>query len=182
MPDDPRPLLALALVFAPLSLLSIGGGASLLAEIEHQSVTVHGWTTQREFADLFAISRAAPGPGSMLSTLIGWKVAGVTGALAATVALYLPSSLLVYGAARLWGRWRGSVWHTAIERGLAPIAAGLLLAGGIAVLQVSPGGLSVWLAAAISTAVILWRPRLHPLILFAAGGAAFAAADALGLW
>src|ERR1700758_5217571 len=107
MPDEIRRLLALALVFAPLSLLSIGGGASLLAEIEHQSVTVHAWTTQREFADLFAISRAAPGPGTMLSTLIGWKAAGIPGALTATIALYLPSSLLVFGAARLWSRWRG---------------------------------------------------------------------------
>jgi chromate transporter len=182
MPDDPKTLLAPALVFAPLSLLSIGGGASLLAEIEHQSVTVHGWTTQREFADLFAISRAAPGPGSMLSTLIGWKVAGIPGALAATAALYLPSSLLVYGAARVWGRWRGSVWHTAVERGLAPIAAGLILAGGMAVLQVSPGGLAVWVAAIVSTGLILWQPRLHPLILFIAGGLLFGLADRLGLW
>jgi chromate transporter len=182
MAEDPKALLALALVFAPLSLLSIGGGASLLAEIEHQSVTVHGWTTRREFADLFAISRAAPGPGSMLSTVIGWKVAGVPGALAATVALYLPSSLLVYSAARLWGRWRGSVWHTAVERGLAPIAAGLILAGGMAVLQVSPGGLAVWVAAIVSTGLILWQPRLHPLILFIAGGLLFGLADRLGLW
>ena len=173
--------MALALVFAPLSLLSIGGGASLLAEIEHQSVTVHGWTTQREFADLFAISRAAPGPGTMLSTLIGWKVAGVPGALAATAALYLPSSLLVYGAARLWNRWRGSVWHSAIERGLAPIAAGLILSGGIAVLRTSPGGPAVWIAAIASTAMILWRPQLHPLALFAAGGALFGLADVVGL-
>ena len=117
MPDDWRTLLALVFVFAPLSLLSIGGGASLLAEIEHQAVGVHHWTTQRQFADLFAISRAAPGPGTMLSALIGWKVAGWAGALTATVALYLPSSLLVYGAARMWGRWRGSPWHAAIERG-----------------------------------------------------------------
>lgn len=182
VPDDPRALLALALVFAPLSLLSIGGGAALLAEIEHQSVTVHNWTTQREFADLFAISRAAPGPGTMLSTLIGWKVAGVPGALAATIALYLPSSLLVYGAARLWSRWRGSVWHSAVERGLAPIAAGLILSGGIAVLQVSPGGLAVQAAAIVSTALILWRPRLHPLGLFAAAGVVFALADAFELW
>ena len=65
MPDDFRTLLALVLVFVPLSLLSIGGGASLLADMEHQSVGVHGWTTPREFADLFAISRAAPGPGTM---------------------------------------------------------------------------------------------------------------------
>jgi chromate transporter len=173
MPDEIRRLLALALVFAPLSLLSIGGGASLLAEIEHQSVAVHGWTTQREFADLFAISRAAPGPGTMLSTLIGWKVAGWAGALTATVALYLPSSLLVYGAARLWGRWRGSIWHTAIERGLAPIAAGLILAGGIAVLRVSPGGPAVWVAAIASTALILRWPGLHPLALFAVSGALF---------
>jgi chromate transporter len=182
MPDDIRALLGLALVFVPLSLLSIGGGASLLAEIEHQSVSVHGWTTQREFADLFAISRAAPGPGTMLSTLIGWKVAGLTGALTATIALYLPSSLLVYGAARLWGRWRGSVWHTVIERGLAPIAAGLILAGGIAVLRVSPGGPAVWVAAVVSTALILCWPRLHQLVLFAAGGALFGLADVIGLW
>src|SRR5437870_8189284 len=173
MSDDIRTLLALALVFAPLSLLSIGGGAALLAEIEHQSVSVHAWTTQREFADLFAISRAAPGPGTMLSTLIGWKVAGLAGALTATLALYLPSSLLVYGAARLWGRWRGSVWHSAVERGLAPIAAGLILSGGIAVLRVSPGGPAIWIAAAMATVLLLCWPRLHPLVLFAAGGALF---------
>jgi chromate transporter len=182
MSDDIRTLLALVLVFAPLSLLSIGGGASLLAEIEHQSVSVHAWTTQREFADLFAISRAAPGPGTMLSTLIGWKVGGLPGALTATVALYLPSSLLVYGAARLWGRGRGSVWHSAIERGLSPIAAGLILAGGIAVLRISPGGPAVWAAAGLSTILILFRPLLHPLVLFAAGGIVFGLADILGLW
>jgi chromate transporter len=182
MPDDIRTLLALVLVFAPLSLLSIGGGAALLAEIEHQSVSVHAWTTQREFADLFAISRAAPGPGTMLSTLIGWKVAGLGGALTATVALYLPSSLLVYGAARLWGRWRGSLWHSAVERGLAPIASGLILAGGIAVMRVSPGGPAVWVAAALSTVLILWCPRLHPLVLFFGGGVVFVLADTLGLW
>jgi len=179
MPDDIRTLLALALVFAPLSLLSIGSGAALLAEIEHQSVGVHAWTTQREFADLFAISRAAPGPGTMLSTLIGWKVAGLTGALTATVALYLPSSLLVFGTARLWRRWRGSVWHSAVERGLAPIAAGLILAGGIAVMRVSPGGPAVWAAAIASTALILRWPSLHPLALFAASGALFGVAAGL---
>jgi chromate transporter len=179
MPDDWRTLLALVFVFGPLSLLSIGGGASLLAEIEHQAVSVHHWTTQRQFADLFAISRAAPGPGTMLSALIGWKVAGWAGALTATVALYLPSSLLVYGASRLWGRWRGSPWHAAIEGGLAPIAAGLMLAGGLAVLQVS-GGRAVWGAAIVATIVLLRRPRLNPLILFAISGALFGFAAALG--
>jgi chromate transporter len=173
LPGDWRLLAALALVFGPLSLFSIGGGASLLAEIEHQSVAVHHWTTQREFADLFAISRAAPGPGTMLSTLIGWKVAGWSGAFVATVALYLPSCLLAFVAARLWGRWRGSRWHGAIERGLAPIAAGLVLAGGIAVLEAA-GGAAIWTAAAVATIVLLRWPRLNPLYLFAISGALFA--------
>lgn len=178
MPEDWRALLALVLVFGPLSLFSIGGGASLLAEIEHQSVAVHHWTTRREFADLFAISRAAPGPGTMLSALIGWKVAGWFGAATATVALYLPSSLLVFAAARLWGRWRGSRWHSAIERGLAPIATGLVLAGGLAVLQAA-GGAAVWAAALVATGLLLRWPRLNPLILFGVSGALFASAAAV---
>jgi chromate transporter len=183
MQDEPaRTLLALGLVFVPLSLVSFGGGAAILADIEHQAVTVQGWTTQREFADLFAISRAAPGPGTMLSALIGWKVAGWAGAVTATVALYLPSSLLAYGASRLWGRWRGSAWHTAIDRGMAPIATGLVLSGGLAVLRISPGGPAVWAAAIAATALLLGWPRIHPAALLAGSGAMFGLAGAIGLW
>jgi chromate transporter len=180
MPDGCRPLLGLVIVFAPLSLFSFGGGASLVAEIAHQATTVHGWTTPREFADLFAISRAAPGPGTMLAALIGWKVAGVPGAVAASLALYLPASLLAYGAARLWRRWRGSPWHQAVEHGLAPIAAGLVLAGGLAVLRLAPGGAAVAATAIAATAILLRWPRLHPLALFAASGAVFGVAAVLG--
>jgi chromate transporter len=173
MTDAWHKLAALTLAFAPLSLLSFGGGGAVVAEIAHQSVTVHGWTKPDEFADLFAISRAAPGPGTMLSALIGWRVAGWAGALAASAALYLPSSLLVYATGRLWGRWRGSAWHAAVERGLAPIAAGLVLAGGIAVLRVASDGPGAWAAAAAATALLLRWPRLNPLLLFAASGALF---------
>ena len=138
--DFPGTLVALFVVFAPLSLLSFGGGNAVIADIAHQSVAVQHWTSDRHFADLFALSRAAPGPGSMLATLIGWKVAGFAGALVATVAFYLPSSLLLYVVAKVWGRWRGSGWHQAVERGMAPIAAGLFLSGGVAVLRVAPAG------------------------------------------
>src|SRR5215217_9550669 len=97
-------LIALGLVFAPLSLLSFGGGNAVIADIAQQAVTVQGWTSEREFADLFALSRAAPGPGSMLAALIGWKAAGVAGAGVATLAFYAPSAILVFAAARLWDR------------------------------------------------------------------------------
>jgi chromate transporter len=166
-------LVALGLVFAPLSLLSFGGGNAVIADIAQQSVAVHGWTSAREFADLFALSRAAPGPGSMLAALIGWKAAGVAGAVVATLAFYLPSAILVFAVARLWGRWRGSAWHTAIERGMAPVAAGLFLSGGIAVLRSSPGGPAVWIAALATTAALLRWPKLHPVPLLLGAAALF---------
>ena len=166
-------LIALGLVFAPLSLLSFGGGNAVIADIAQQSIAVYHWTSEREFADLFALSRAAPGPGSMLATLIGWRVAGIPGALVATIAFYLPSALLVFGAARMWRRWRGSLWHGAIERGLAPIAAGLFLSGGIVVLRAAPAGWPVWAAAIVTTAALLRWPRLHPVPLLLAGAGLF---------
>lgn len=166
-------LLALAVVFAPLSLLSFGGGNAVLADIAQQSIAIRHWTSEREFADLFALSRAAPGPGSMLATLIGWKVAGIPGALAATIAFYLPSALLVFAAAHFWGRWRGLRWHSAVERGIAPVAAGLFLSSGIVVLRASPSGWPVWAAAIVTTAVLLRWPRLHPVPLLIAGAALF---------
>src|SRR5438067_1311071 len=116
-------LIALGVVFAPLSLLSFGGGNAVIADIAQQAIQVQGWTSERQFADLFALSRAVPGPGSMLAALIGWKAAGIGGATVATIAFYVPSAALVLAVARLWARWRGSVWHTAVERGMAPVAA-----------------------------------------------------------
>ena len=172
-------LIALGLVFAPLSLLSFGGGNAVIADIAQQSIAVHHWTSEREFADLFALSRAAPGPGSMLAALIGWKAAGIAGALIATLAFYLPSALLVFAAARLWGRWRGSPWHSAIERGIAPVAAGLFLASGLVVLRASPGGPAVWVAAIVTTAALLRWPGMHPVPLLLAGAALFGMLGAL---
>jgi chromate transporter len=172
--------LALIVLFAPLSLLSFGGSNSVIADIAHQSVAVKHWTSDREFADLFALSRAAPGPGSMLCALIGWKIAGLAGALVATVAFYLPASLLLFVAAKIWGRWRGSAWHQAVERGMAPIAAGLFLSGGVAVLRVAPAGVAAWVAAGLATAALLYWPKQHPVPLLLASGALFGLVDWLG--
>ena len=166
-------LVALGVVFAPLSLLSFGGGNAVIADVAQQAINVQGWTSEREFADLFALSRAAPGPGSMLAALIGWKAAGVSGALVATLAFYLPSAVLVLAVARLWGRWRGSIWHTAIERGMAPVAAGLFLASGLVVLQASPGGPAIWAAAIVTTVALLRWPAMHPVPLLLGGAVLF---------
>jgi chromate transporter len=176
MAADEKTLATLALVFAPLSLVSIGGGPSVIAEIQQQAVVVHGWVTQREFADLFAIARAAPGPGTLLAVLIGFSVAGWLGALVVSLAFFLPSSVLVYGAASMFNRWRGSRWHEAIAAGLAPIAVGLVLAGSFTIIDMEEGILWPWGLALAVAACRLWRPNIHPLVLIGIGAILFAVA------
>jgi chromate transporter len=173
--------LALLAVFVPFSLVSIGGGSSILAGIQHQAVDVHHWVTAREFVDLFAISRAAPGPGSMLTTLIGWRVWGWPGAIIATLALFVPSSLLCYGVALVWRHYRGARWHTALEEGLAPVGIGLVLAGVVSILRIGGGGALSFAVALGSAGLLSWRPKLHPLLIFALGGVVFVAVRAFSL-
>jgi len=162
--------LQLTAVFVPLSLLSLGGGQSIVADINQQAVTIHGWLTQAEFVDLFAISRAAPGPGALLTTLIGWKASGWLGAVVASLALFVPSSVLAYGATLAWTRHDQHPWHRTTERGLAPVATGLILASAFSVLRSSSATWMIWGLAAVSLLVFAARPKMNPLaVLFAAG-------------
>ncbi len=144
-----RSILALLLVFSPLSILSIGGGQATIPEMQHQAVVVHGWLTNGEFADLFAISRAAPGPSSLIAALIGWHVFGFWGAVAAALGMFLPSSLLMYAVAAWWHRRQDSPIRRAIERGLAPIAVGLVFAGAITILRAAHAGALLLATAAV---------------------------------
>ena len=133
-------LLGLMIVFAPLSLLSFGGGQAIVADMQYQMVDVHGYLSNQQFSDLFAVSRAAPGPSTLIAALIGYQVAGLSGALFSCVAVFLPSSLLVYGIASWWQRHRISPLKIAVERGLAPVAVGLIFAGALAVIRAAHVG------------------------------------------
>jgi chromate transporter len=177
MRDDP--LIQLLIVIAPLSLLAIGGASAIYAPLQHQTVDVYRWVSSREYLELFAIARVTPGPGSMLTTLIGWKVAGFLGALVATLALYVPSSMLCYGVAHAWRRYRGTKWHSAIENGLRPIGAGLMIAGGVMILRIEDSGLLGWAVAFAVLGVMVWRPAVHPMLLLAIGAAIFVAVRAI---
>lgn len=172
---DDNPLLNLTAVFVPFSLVSIGGGPSIFAGIQHETVDERHWLTAREFVNLFAIARAAPGPGSMLSTLVGWTLDGWAGAIVATLALFVPSSLLCYFVVRIWHKHREKAWRQALEDGLAPVGSGLILAGILAIFRIGGSGFLSYFVAAASAGILFWKPKAHPLLLFAAGAAIFVA-------
>ncbi len=144
----------------------------IVADIHRQSVDVHGWMTDAQFLDLFALSRITPGPGSLLVTLVGWQVAGLWGALVASAAIFLPCSVLVYGLAHVWSRYRHHMVIRAIESGLAPVAAGMILAASCTVLRAAEGGVWAWAVAALCT-LALQLTRVSPFLLLGLGGGVF---------
>ena len=164
-------LLALVMVFAPISILSFGGGQATIPEMQRQTVVMHGWLTDVQFADIYAISRAAPGPSTLIVALIGWQVGGFLGALVATLAIFVPSSLLMYAASSWWLRNEGSVIRKAIEQGLAPIAVGLVFAGAVIVLDAAHAGL----AALVTTAVVCLLQSMTRISTYATVGLVAAA-------
>jgi len=167
-----RAWLDVILVFAPLSFLTVGGGQSIIADVHRQSVEVYGWVTNAQFMDLYALSRILPGPGALLVTLVGWQAAGMMGALLASAAIFIPSSVLVYGLAHLWTRFKGTRCIRAIEAGLVPVAAGMVLAASCTVLRVAEGGIWAWGVAAVSTLALMFT-RLNPFVMLGLGAAVF---------
>lgn len=163
-------LVQLGLLFALLSVLAFGGGTGVIPEMQHAAVDVHHWLTAPEFLDMFAISRTAPGPGSLIVLLVGQRAAGAAGAAVAGVAMFTPSSLLAFLAARFWHGAGDAAWRRRAERALAPVAVGLTIAAGLALIRGTEAGWPAYTVTAAAT-LLFATTELHPFILLAGGAA-----------
>jgi chromate transporter len=152
----------LFLEFALLSFVAFGGATALLPEMHRVVVENHHWLDDTTFTHLYAIAQAAPGPNVLVVTLIGWKVAGLAGALAATLAMCLPMSVLIYLLIDRWEGFAGKRWQKAISLGVSPLAVGLIFSGATLIAQAAQFGWAAWLLVAV-TVVANLRLRLHPL-------------------
>jgi chromate transporter len=163
-------LIALATIYAQLSLLAFGGGNSILPEMQRQVVDVQHWMTAREFASMYALAQAAPGPNMLVSTLIGWRVAGLSGALVATFAMTWPSCLLTLAVSSVWFRFRDARWRKLVQAGIVPVTVGLVMAGAVLLTRTTSATLPTFLMTVVATTIFL-RSKLHPLIVLAAAAA-----------
>ena len=166
----PPVLLELAAQFMLLSMLSIGGANAIIPEIHRRAVDLEHWMTDADFAQLFALSQAAPGPNVLIVSLVGWKAAGVIGGVVATLAMSGPSSILTYWVAHAWERFRDAPWRIAIQRGLAPVTVGLILASGYVLTRTADQSSPVAYALTGVTLVVSLGSRLHPLWLLGVAG------------
>jgi chromate transporter len=163
-------LLQLALLFAKLSLLAVGGASATVPEMTRQTVDIHHWLTPAQFSQLYAISNSAPGPNVLISTILGAHVAGVAGGIVATLAMIIPSCTLAVLVSRQLERHAAARWRRVLQAALLPITAGLILAAAIVLARQADRG---WLTTAITLAcaTAAYHTRLHPLLLLGIGAA-----------
>ena len=132
--------------FFQIGLFSVGGGYAAMPIIEHQVVELHGWMTMQEFVDIITISQMTPGPISVNSaTFVGIQIAGLPGAIIATLGCIFPSCIIVLTLAWVYSRYRNLSVVQGVLGGLRPAVVAMIASAGLSILV-----LSLWNGAAVS--------------------------------
>lgn len=94
---DIRLLGTLLITFMKIGAFTFGGGYAMIALLENEFVTVRKWLTKDEFLDMVALAESTPGPIAINSaTYIGYRAAGILGSVISTIAVSLPSLIIIY--------------------------------------------------------------------------------------
>ena len=165
--------------FLQIGALSFGGGYAAMPLIQEQIVTQHSWLSVSEFADLITISEMTPGPIAVNSaTFVGIRVAGLPGALVATVGCILPSCILVTLIARLYLKYRDLHALQSVLSSLRPAVVAMIASAGVLILQnalwsgaVTLSGTNWVMAGIFVLCLVLLRcTRWSPILIMALGG------------
>ncbi len=121
--------------FLQIGLFSFGGGYAAMPLIQSQVVTDHSWLNMTEFTDLITISQMTPGPIAINSaTFVGIKIAGIGGALVATLGCILPSCIIVTLIAKLYLKYRNMAILQGVLNSLRPAVVAMIASAGISIL------------------------------------------------
>lgn len=132
--------------FLQIGLFSVGGGYAAMPIIEHQVVELHSWMTMQEFVDIITISQMTPGPIAVNSaTFVGIQIAGLPGAIIATLGCIFPSCIIVLTLAWVYSRYRNLSVVQGVLGGLRPAVVAMIASAGLSILV-----LSLWNGAAVS--------------------------------
>jgi len=158
-----------AAFFFKVGAFSFGGGLSMLAFMQDQVVNQLHWLTQQQFLDGLALGQLTPGPVLMVAAFVGYQTAGLSGALAAAVAIFLPSFLLMLSILPMFDRIKRITWMKAALKGISPAVIGMIA---IAMLQMLPKAVPAVLPGVllIATIALMLMWRCGPLPLMLAGG------------
>lgn len=125
-------LLKLFGTFMLIGVLNFGGGYAMISFIQNQVVNIHGWLTLLEYTDMLAISQATPGPIAVnTATYTGFKIAGLPGALLATLGLVVPAYFIILGLMYVFKRWPDNRYLQWGFAGTKPMVMALIIASAL---------------------------------------------------
>lgn len=161
-------------VYLKIGLFGFGGGYAMLSLIQYEVVDKHHWLSLQEFTDVVAISQMTPGPiGINSATYIGYTVTGnVWGSVIATIAVCLPSFLLVLLISFFFAKFKKNKYVTAAFTGLRPMTVGLIAAAALIMMNgenfIDYKSILIFAAAFYLT----WRYKVHPILMICMAGVA----------
>ncbi len=164
-------LLALFLHFLSLSVFATGGAIALASDMHRYVVDEHAYISHTQFVNSIALAQAAPGPNVLFVTVMGWQIAGLPGALATTLGLSLPALVFPFLVSRMSRLVQFERWLKALQRGLGPIAIGLMAATSWLLARDTPGA---WQGVAfiVATLLLLSFTRAPTVLIIASAGLA----------
>jgi Chromate transport protein ChrA len=151
--------LSVSFIFLRIGAVTFGGGFVMIPEIENEVVNSHQWLTHQEFADATALGQITPGPVLIMATFVGYRVAGIFGALLSTLCVFLPSFLMTIAAGSSFRRFRANRQMQAFLRGVAPAVTGLLVA---AAWSVARSGIHTIIGATMAVVILVILLRYRP--------------------
>ena len=170
-PGDPpaASLMQVGAFLLKVGALTFGGGLTMIAFIQEQVVGQFHWLTPQEFIDGLALGQFTPGPILMVAAYVGYKVAGVAGAVVGGAAAFLPSFVMMLAILPAFDRVRTLLWTRAALRGIAPAVIGVLA---VSLVRLAPHALPDVFAIAtlLATVVVLmvWRVATLKVIFLGA--------------
>ena len=159
--------------YTKIGLFGFGGGYAMLSLVQDEVVVKHGWITEQQFTDIVALSQVTPGPiGINSATYIGYTATGsILGAIVATLAVSLPSFILVMLISIAFSRFRQNRWVEAAFVGIRPASIGLIASAALLLsIHNFPDLRSLLLFAVTFVAAL--RRWVHPILLILLAGGA----------
>lgn len=158
--------LRLFIEFFKTGLFSVGGGLATLPFLYEISDST-GWFSHKDIADMIAVSESTPGAiGINMSTYAGYKTAGIAGSIVASLALALPSFIIIMIIASFLDRFRENRYVNAAFYGLRPASVAMISAAGINVVKIALINIPLFLESHNLFDLVVWKAAVFAVVLF----------------
>lgn len=154
--------------FLVVGALAFGGGQAALPLVERMAVGETGWVSAQDFSTALGLSYVTPGPVLILATFIGYRAAGILGAIASTAGVFLVPWFLAASAAQLLRRYMRHPWLQGFSRGAGPAMVGLLAVTALSIGRQSFLNWGYVPLGIVALTLSVWT-RVHPFAILAGG-------------